>query len=176
MVDDDNDSDSDLDYSDEAPSKSALKREMTARQALGEALCSLSTRELARMPIDDADLLEAIRESAQISHHSAQRRHRQYIGKLMRRIDPAPIRAALYALYGERREDAAAFRELEKLRDTLLARGDEALGDVLARFPTADRQHLRQLTREARREIEAERPPAASRRLFRYLRELAAAD
>ena len=168
--------DDDFDLEDAPPSKSALKREMTARQNLGEALCALSARELERMPIDDEDLLAAIRESAHISHHSAQRRHRQYIGKLMRRIDPQPIQAALDALHDTRREDANAFRELESLRDTLVERGDRAMDLVLERFPDADRQHLRQLLREAQRERELERPPTASRRLFRYLRELSTSD
>ncbi len=156
----------------EAPSKSARKREMTARQELGEALCALSERELARIPIEDDALLAAIRESRRISHHSALRRHRQYIGKLMRRLDPQPLQLALDELHRERRGEARSLHELEELRDALLARGDEALGRVLERFPDADRQHLRQLLREARRERDAQRPPAASRRLFRYLREL----
>jgi len=160
------------DTGDAPPSKSALKREMTARQALGEALCGLSERELARIPIEDETLLAAIRESQRIRHHSAQRRHRQFIGKLMRRIDPGPIEAALDALHRERRGAAEAQHELEALRDTLIDRGDTALGSVLERFPHADRQRLRLLLREARQERTAGAPPKASRRLFRYLREL----
>jgi ribosome-associated protein len=154
------------------PSKSARKREMTARQELGEALCGLSERELARIPIEDEDLLAAIHESQRIRHHSAQRRHRQFIGKLMRRIDPAPLQAALDALHRERRGAAEAQHELEALRDALIDRGDAALNSVLERFPHADRQRLRQLLREARNERDAQTAPKASRRLFRYLREL----
>jgi ribosome-associated protein len=156
----------------EGPSKSARKREMTARQALGEALCALSDKELARIPIDDDDLLEAIRESTRIRHHSAQRRHRQYIGKLMRRIDPEPLQTALDALYESRQGDAKKFQQLEALRDQLLREGDNALPAVLELFPGAERQQLRQLIREGQRELAADKPPAASRRLFRYLREL----
>jgi ribosome-associated protein len=168
--------DEDDDLFAERPSKSALKREMSARQELGEALCALSPRELARIPIEDADLLEAIEETKRISHHSALRRHRQYIGKLMRRIDPEPLQAALDALHESRRDEAEAFHELEALRDRLLREGDGALGTVLERFPLADRQQLRQLLRDAQREIAAEKPPRTSRRLFRYLRELQASD
>ena len=54
----------------------------------------------------------------------------------------------------------------------LIRDGDKALSGVIDRFPQADRQHLRQLVREAQREKKADKPPAASRRLFRYLREL----
>lgn len=155
-----------------APSKSALKREMTALQELGEALCALSPKELAKIPIDDPGLLKAIQDSARIKHHSALRRHRQYIGKLMRHIDPEPIQKAMDALYQEKRGDAQAFKALEALRDSLIRDGDAALANVIDRFPTADRQQLRQLMRDAQRELKAEKPPAASRRLFRYLREL----
>ncbi|WP_439101875.1 ribosome biogenesis factor YjgA [Congregibacter sp.] len=156
----------------DGPSKSAMKREMTARQELGEALCELSPRELQQIPIGDEDLLAAIAETARIKHHSALRRHRQYIGKLMRRIDPEPLQQALDALYQSRKQETVVFKGLEALRDTLIRDGDKALGQVLEKHPEADRQHLRQLIREAQREAAAEKPPAASRRLFRYLREL----
>jgi ribosome-associated protein len=157
---------------DEGPSKSARKREMTARQDLGEALCELSDKELARIPIEDEDLLTAIQETTRIKHHSALRRHRQYIGKLMRRVDPEPLQQALDALYQSRQDDSRQFKELEALRDQLLRDGDRALPVVLDRFPMAERQPLRQLVRDAQKEREAGKPPAASRRLFRYLREL----
>lgn len=162
----------DDDAEDLPPSKSALKREMTARQDLGVALCELSERELARIPVDDETLLEAIQEDGRIRSNSAKRRHRQYIGKLMRNIDPEPLQKALDALHQARRADARRFKQLEALRDRLLAEGDKAIGAVLKDFPDADRQHLRQLVRDAQREANAAKPPAVSRRLFRYLREL----
>lgn len=160
----------------EGPSKSAKKREMTALQSLGEALCALSTRELGNIPVDDEDLLAAIQESSRIKHHSARRRHRQYIGKLMRRVDPEPLQQALDALYQSRQDETRRFQELEELRDTLIREGDTALGDLLKQHPRADRQQLRQLLREAQREAQDDKPPAASRRLFRYLRELQLSD
>jgi ribosome-associated protein len=155
-----------------APSKSALKREMTARQALGEALCELSPRELSAIPLEDETLRAAIEKARQIHSRSALRRHRQYIGKLMRRVDPEPIQLALDALHDGHRQAADAFHELEALRDRLLSEGDEAMPDALARLPGADRQTLRQLTREARRDPTSSRSRGAARRLFRYLREL----
>jgi len=165
------DADLELEF-EEGPSKSARKREMTARQELGEALCELSARELSKIPIEDEDLLAAIEESSRIKQNSAMRRHRQYIGKLMRRIDPEPLQKALDALYQSRKKETLQFQELEELRDTLVRDGDAALGQVLDQHPSADRQQLRQLIREAQREASADKPPAASRRLFRYLRDL----
>ncbi len=168
--------DDDAGYGNEAPSKSALKREMTARQALGEALCALSPKELETIPIADPLLAAAISEARAITSRSARRRHRQYIGKLMRSVDPAPLQAALDSLHQERAASAAQHHVLEGLRDELLERGDDALPAVFERFPEADRQHLRQLLRQARRERDGGRPPGAARKLFRYLRELQSAQ
>ena len=155
------------------PSKSARKREMTARQKLGEELVEISERELAKIPIEDEHLLDTIREARAIRSHSARRRHLQYLGKLMRGIDPEPIATALEALHQRRRGDAQAFQELENWRDTLLQEGDSAIQGLLQRFPDADRQMIRQLLRQHKRETATGKPPAASRKLFRYLRELA---
>ena len=145
---------------------------MTARQALGEALCELSPTELASIPIADAQLLEAIEQARDIRAHGALRRHRQYIGKLMRRVDPQPIRDALAALHQVRAEETAAFRDIERLRDALLARGDAALPAVIERFPAVNRQELRQLVRRAREEAASGGNGGGARRLFRYLRSL----
>lgn len=161
------------DNEDQAPSKSALKREMTARQKLGEALVELSERELVKIPIKDERLLETIREVRAIRSKNARRRHLQYLGKVMRSIDPEPIAAALEALHQRRRGEASAFQELEAWRDTLLHEGDSAIQGLLQRFPDADRQYLRQLLRQHKRETATGKPPAASRKLFRYIRELA---
>jgi len=79
------------------PSKSALKRENIALQKLGEELISLKESDLEGLPLDD-NLHEAIMEARQIKAHGALRRQKQYIGKLMRHIDPEPLRAAVAKL------------------------------------------------------------------------------
>ena len=79
------------------PSKSARKREYLALQKLGEQLVSLRESELLSMPLDE-DLLEAVQEARRIKAHGALRRQKQYIGKLMRHVDPEPITAALERL------------------------------------------------------------------------------
>lgn len=79
------------------PSKSARKREYLALQKLGEDLVTLRESELSSIPLDE-DLLEAVREARRIKAHGALRRQKQYIGKLMRHVDPEPINAALERL------------------------------------------------------------------------------
>jgi ribosome-associated protein len=148
---------------------------MTALQDLGETLVGLSDGELAKIPIDDTRLLEVIEQARNIRSHSAKRRHLQYLGKLMRAVDPQPIEAALASLHQSRRAEADAFKALEGWRDRLLQEGDTAVEALMAHFPHADRQQLRQLLRQHQREQARAQAPAAARKLFRYLRELAEA-
>ena len=157
---------------DSAPSKSALKRQMLALQALGESLLALNDKQLERIPIDDERLLRALRETRQIRSNSARRRHLQFIGKLMRDIDAEPIERALQAMHQARQKETHAFHELEQLRDGMLAAGPTGVELAIARWPEADRQQLRQLVLQHQRELQRNKPPAASRKLFRYLREL----
>jgi len=82
---------------DTKPSKSARKREYLALQKLGEELITIRGSDLQSMPLDE-DLLEAIIEARRIKAHGALRRQKQYIGKLMRHVDPEPINAALERL------------------------------------------------------------------------------
>jgi ribosome-associated protein len=79
------------------PSKSAMKREYLARQKLGEELIPLQESDLRALGLDE-DLLAAVLEAKHLRKHGALRRQKQYIGKLMGRVDPEPIRAALERL------------------------------------------------------------------------------
>jgi ribosome-associated protein len=146
---------------------------MTALQEVGEQLVQLSDRELARMPIEDDTLAQAIADARRIRSNSARRRQMQYIGKLMRRIDAEPLSRALAELYQQRRQKTEECHQLEALRDSLLERGQEAVEDVVRLYSQADRQHLRQLLRQHQKEIRNNKPPAAARKLFQYLRGLA---
>ena len=168
----DDDEDSDYLAGEARPRKSEMKRRMLALQETGEALVALSDKQLAQMPIDDERLLQAIREVRRINSNSARRRHLQLIGKLMRDVDAEPIAAALQALHTRRRQRDEAFHQLEQLRESVLAAGTAGVEQVMTRWPQADRQQLRQLVLQHQRETERGQPPAASRKLFRYLREL----
>ena len=159
-------------FAEEAPSKSELKRQMHTLQALGERLVALSASQLANMPINDERLLEAVQLAQRIKSHSGRRRQLQYIGKLMRSIDPEPLKNAFAEIDGQRQEEAARFHQLEALRDALLNDGDSAIGIVAQRYAQVDRGHLRQLLRNHQREQSEQKPLSAARAIFRYLREL----
>ncbi len=154
------------------PSKSALKREMTALQDLGKEMIALSDNELAKIPLADDKLVEAIATARRIKSNEGLRRQMQYIGKLMRQIDADAIREALEAREQGHRELARRFHALETLRDQLVEEGIAGVETAIEHFPQADRQHLRQLLLRAGKERAANKPPAAKRKLFQYLREL----
>ena len=153
-------------------SKSARKRQMHALQNLGEQLVALTAAQLAKLDLDNEALLEAVTLAQRINHHSGKRRQMQYIGKLMRSADAERISQALEALHEGSRKEKAREHMIEAARDALIARGDDALSEVLTVWPQADRQMLRQLSRSAVDERKKSLPPSSARKLFRYLRSL----
>ena len=153
----------------EPPSKSSLKREMHALQDLGEQLVALSPERLKKVPLPES-LYEAIRD-AQRFKMEARRRQMQYIGKLMRNIDPGPIQAQLDIFNGNSAAEVAKMHRLERLRNELLE-DEKAIGAIADAWPDADLQYLRTLRRNALKEREAAKPPKSFREIFRVLREL----
>ncbi len=152
------------------PSKSRKKRDMQALQDLGAALADLAPARLDRIEMPE-DLRGALLDAQRMTKHEARRRQLQYIGRLMRDVDPAPIRAALDALNGANALEIARQHRLERLRERLLE--DEAvLTEIGAAHPGADITRLRQLRRGTLREREAGKPPKNFRELFRLLKEI----
>jgi ribosome-associated protein len=153
-------------------SKSQMKRDMLALQALGEAIVKLSDGQFATIPLEDKTLAEAIHTARRIKHREGLRRQMQYIGKLMRKVDTGNIASAYQKLLNGRKEEAHKFHQLEQWRDSLIEGGPRATEQVMTKFPNADRQHLRQLISQAGKEKKLNKAPANARKLFRYLREL----
>jgi ribosome-associated protein len=152
----------------EIVSKTRRKREMHELQALGVALAALPESQLKEMQLGE-DLLEALLEVKRIKSHEAKRRQMQYIGRLMRDVDPAPIRARLAEVEGHSAQATARHRRLETWRERLLD-DDAALTEFAAAYPGADLQALRALIRNARKEKKEGKPPRAYRELFRVLK------
>ena len=152
------------------PSKSQRKREMTALQDLGGELVALSKERLAKIDMPER-LRDALLEAQRITSHEARRRQMQYIGKIMRDVDAAPLRAAMDEINGVSKAATIRQHQLERLRARLME--DEAVFSEVARdYPGADMQHLRQLRRNALKEAQQGKPPRAYRELFRELRAL----
>ena len=148
-------------------SKTRRKQAVHALQALGEELVDLNENQLATVELPEP-LLDAVMHAQTITKHEARRRQMQYIGKLMRRVDPAPIRAALDAFQAPSRSQAAIHKRMESWRERLLA-APGALAELLVEYPGADAQRLRTLVSGALRERAAHVPPRSYRALFQLL-------
>ena len=158
---------------DEIVSKTRRKKDMLALQDLGRQLVELPESQVGGMGLEPR-LEEAVREARRIKSHEAKRRQLQYIGRLMRELDPEPIRARLAELEGHSAQAAARHRRLEAWRERLLA-DDEALTEFVSQFPGSDLQTLRALIRNTRKEQKEGKPPRAYRELFRLLKSIESA-
>ena len=157
------------------PSKSERKRQMLALQEMGERLVSLSRSDLDRINISDERLKEAVETARGITARGGLKRQLQFIGKLMRSTDTAPIEAGLAMLDQQHAVSTANFHRIEAARDRLRDEGDAALGEILAIWPAAEPSLLRQWVRQHPKEIQRGNEKAHARKLFRYLSELDAA-
>ena len=157
------------------PSKSQLKREMTALQKLGEDLVAEPRDRVKRVPMPE-DVRDAILECQQIKDHEGRRRQMQYVGKKMRTLDEnelAAIQRTLDSWKGLSKADTAAMHALEKKREKLLS-NDAALTELLGQHQQLDAQQLRTLIRNARKEQAENKPPKAYREIFQILKQLQA--
>jgi ribosome-associated protein len=157
---------------DERPSKSARKREAAAAQDLGTRLIELKESDLRALDLPER-LLDAVLLAKRITARGGLARQRQYIGKLMRDVDPVPLEAALNARSRGAQIDAERHKRTEAWRTRLLSEGPKALDDLLKWCPDADRMALQALIDKATRtRIDSGSREAASRELFRSLRTL----
>lgn len=175
MQEKDHDADSDV------VSKTRRKREMHELQALGQRLVDLNKSQLASLSLPDP-LRQAVIDAHTIPKHEARRRHMQYIGRLMRSVDPTQIRAKFQEWDGQSGAHTAALHRAERWRDRFME--DENVAPTLqefalelgARGAQVNWQALRNEVREARREREQARPPRHFRELFRQIRALMAPE
>ncbi|MEY5003234.1 MAG: hypothetical protein RL678_1043 [Pseudomonadota bacterium] len=155
------------------PSKSQLKREMTALQKLGEALVDAPRDRVKKVPMPE-DVLEAVLACQQISSHEGRRRQLQFVGKKMRTLsedEVAMIQKTVDGWRGTSKAEAAALHAIERQRERLLAE-DKALTDLCSQYPSLDVQQLRTLIRNARKEQAENKPPKAYREIFQILKSL----
>lgn len=163
--------DDEQDLEQELPlSKTKIKQQMHDLQHIGEQLAALNAEQLAELDLPER-LLDAIREYKRINKFGAQKRQRQYIGKLMREVEPGPIVAKLEAWNGTSREHTVWLHRVERWRDRLLEE-EEALTELMAEHPGADAQRLRALIRNAHKEKELNKPPKSYREIFQALKEI----
>ncbi|OFZ70107.1 MAG: hypothetical protein A2Z01_03790 [Betaproteobacteria bacterium RBG_16_58_11] len=159
-----------LEDGEEEVSKSQRKRDMTALQKLGATLVALKSSQIEQLNLPEA-LLDAVMEAKRLTKNEAIRRQMQFIGRVMRSVDAAPIQAQIDAWNGVNDQETAKQHQLERWRDRLVE-DDTALAEFIAQFPACDAQPLRALIRNTRKERALNKPLANYRALFRMLREI----
>jgi len=156
----------------EPKSRTQKKKEDRALQQLGERLVALAPDQMEGVELPE-ELLEAVEHAREIKSHGARRRQMQYIGSLMRSIDPEPVEKALENLRWGDLAKARAFKRVEKWRDELKAGNMKVVEEILRRCPDGDRQRLSQLARNAVQTDGTGKAKRASKALFRYIKEIA---
>jgi ribosome-associated protein len=157
----------------ERPSKTELKRQSDALQALGAELVEAPRDRIKRVPMPE-DVREAILTCQSITNHEGRRRAMQFVGKKMRTLDEeevAVIQRTIEGWKGASKADTAAMHALERRRDKLLT-DDNALTTLLSENPELDVQQLRTLIRNARKEQAENKPPKAYREIFQILKQV----
>ena len=159
-------------------SRTDLKRESAELQKLGEELLTLRADSLERLLLSEK-LKDAVLEAKRITSFEGKRRQMQFIGKLMRLVDPAvldTVRSALSEQSSGSAQENLILHLAESWRERLLG-AEDAFGDWLAQHPDTDSQQLRALIRQARKDALPEKPGAAVRHgrayrdIFQILRE-----
>ena len=154
----------------ELKSKTQLKQEAELLKKLGTDLVQLPQATLMQFPLDQ-ELLDAILLAARINKKKdGYRRQLQLIGKMMRQRDPEPIIQALEKLRAPHLAATQFFHKLEQYRDWVLT-GDTGIQQLLDEHPNLDRQKLRQLQRQAIKQSQNNKPAAAAREIFQYLKQ-----
>jgi len=153
----------------ERPNKTKLKRDMKVLHDLGRALVELAPSRFDEVTLSSR-MYDAVFMAKKLKKSALQRQLR-FISGIMKEEDIEKIQLELRKIAIPQQQENKAFHELEEWRDKLIA-GDNDLMNELVSTLNADRQHLRQLVRNANKEAQEKKPPKSSRLLFKYLKEL----
>ncbi len=165
VINDENSADQEL-------SKSAVKQQMHELKVLGEKIVALPDAQLNLIPLEEK-LLDAVLLARKITKRGGLKRQLQYIGKLMRNIDPEPIKAVLDNIENAHLQDNKAFHLKEQWRDELLSGGNDKLTEFYDVYPGTDLQRLRQLIRSYKNAGNDDKKKQAARLVFQLISEQA---
>lgn len=165
------DDNGEIEYYAVRPNKTQLKKDIAALFALGEKMSALSPVQLNTLELPE-NIHKAVIEVAGMPHKAARKRLLKFIAGQLHKIDVEPILEKLARIENKSAHAVREHHIVERWRDRLIAEGNDALSELLEEQPEADRQHLRQLLRNAQKETENSKPPKSSRLLYRYLKAL----
>ena len=152
-------------------SKSQRKRDAHELLGLGKKLISMPESRLKRMPLDD-DLRREIEFARSIRSNGARKRQMMTVGKMLRLRDNEELIDSVNDVATKNRKENARFHHIEAWRDRLIEGDNEVLSKLIEQYPEINAQILRQLIRNAGKEAKLGKPPSASRKIFKLLREV----
>jgi len=153
------------------PSRTRKKKQAHELQQIGQTLTALTDAQLKQLELP-VELNEAVIAARNMRGHEARRRQMQFIGSLMRSVDAEAITRAVESLTAMDRNEVRLFRQAEQWRDQLIQGEDQLIAKLIEQLPSIDCNRLTDLVRQARGDKLDSRTKAASRELFRYLRQL----
>lgn len=162
---------SDIYHDSDEPSKRQINKAMKDLQKIGEALVKLPETHLAKVEMPDM-LAKAVYMARTLKDNEAKRRQMQYIGKIMRNIDVAPIKLALLKIQLNHDTETEQFHEAEEWREKLIFGNDETVQQFLTSHHECDRQQLRQLIRKAQHDHKTEKNTGGKKALFKFVHEI----
>ncbi len=165
------DDDDEIEYA-VRPNKTAIKRDIAEISKLAEQICALSESQIQSLNFEES-LYNAILETAKMPPKAARKRQLKFITAQLRKLDLDPVVEQINHFKSKSIHAVREHHQAELWRDRLLGDdGHNALTELLKKFPAADRQHLRQLQRNAKKEAESSKPPKSARLLYREIRAL----
>ncbi len=157
------------------PNKSQIKRDIAVIHDLCEEITQLAPAQIERLELPE-NIFLAILAATKMPSKGARKRQMKFITAAMRNIDNASIAEKLDKIKAKSAHAARELHQLERWRERLLSDDKQALTEFLEHYPAAEAQHIRQLIRNAHKEIAMAKPPKSSRLLFRYIRDLLESD
>lgn len=153
-------------------SKSELKREAQEFHQLGSEIANMGKKQRERLPLND-DLKEAMVVADKISNKSdAYRRHLNYIAKTLRTVENIEeIKAIIDVMLNKNNQAEVMIKKIEQLRSDLIEQGDDLINETIEQYPALERQKMRQMVRNAAKEVKAEKPAKSYKELFQYLKD-----
>ncbi|MDB2356338.1 MAG: ribosome biogenesis factor YjgA [Pseudoalteromonas sp.] len=153
-------------------SKSELKRDAQEFHQLGSDIAKMGKKQRERLPLND-DLKAAMVVADKISNKSdAYRRHLNYIAKTLRTVENIDeIKAIIDIMLNKNNQAEVMIKKIEQLRSDLIEQGDDLINQTIEEYPSLERQKMRQLVRNAAKEVKAEKPARGYRELFQYLKD-----
>ena len=152
-------------------SKSQRKRDAQELVNLAKTMIAMTENRFKKLPLDE-DLRSEVEFARSIKSHGARKRQLMTVGKMLRLRDNEALLDAVNNVDQKNRQANARFHFIETWRDRLIEGSDQILTELLEQVPGANVQTLRQMIRNAKKEAQLEKPPSASRKLFKLLREM----